>query len=231
MKTNIGHLDVAAGVAGLIKAVLALKHKLLPASLHFVASSPKIDFENSPFYVNRRLSEWKQGTTPRRAGVSSFGIGGTNAHVVLEEAPMAARSLCPQDRHLLLLSARTESALEYSTQNLARYLRDHSEANLADVAYTLQTGRRRFDYRRALICSDVEEAVSALESLDPKRATTKHNQLQDAPVAFMFPGQGSQYVNMGAYRYEKNPMFRGIVDDCAEILASVRCLLADDSFS
>ena len=173
VKTNIGHLDVAAGVAGLIKTVLALKHKLLPANLHFVAPNPKIDFENSPFYVNHRLSEWQPGTTPRRAGVSSFGIGGTNAHVVLEEAPVAETSLRPRGRHLLLLSAKTEPALEHSTKNLARYLKDHSEANLADVAYTLQTGRRRFDYRRAILCSNVEEAVNALESLDPKPGDNK----------------------------------------------------------
>ncbi len=220
VKTNIGHLDVAAGVAGLIKTVLALKHKLLPANLHFVAPNPKIDFENSPFYVNHRLSEWQLGTTPRRAGVSSFGIGGTNAHVVLEEAPVAETSLRPRGRHLLLLSAKTERTLEHSTKNLARYLKDDSEANLADVAYTLQTGRRSFDYRRALICDDVEEAVNALESLDPKRVITKHNRLQDAPVVFMFPGQGSQYVNMGARLYEENTVFRGVVDDCSDVLAS-----------
>ncbi len=177
VKTNIGHLDVAAGVAGLIKTVLALKHKLLPANLHFVAPNPKIDFENSPFYVNHRLSEWQPGTTPRRAGVSSFGIGGTNAHVVLEEAPVAETSLCPRGRHLLLLSAKTERALEHATKNLASYLKDafRSQSRRRCLYATNRTPALRLPPGYA-VCSNVEEAVNALESLDPKRVITKHNQ-------------------------------------------------------
>ncbi len=142
VKSNIGHLDAAAGIAGLIQTVLALEHQAIPPSLHFESPNPQIDFENSPFYVNAKLSEWQAGETPRRAGVSSFGIGGTNAHVVLEEAPVTSQKV-PTSRQpqLLVISAKTVSALEQATQNLSDYLKTHSDCNLADVAYTLQVGR------------------------------------------------------------------------------------------
>src|SRR5262249_1395215 len=140
VKTNIGHLDAAAGVAGLIKTVLALEHKQIPASLHFERPNPGIDFQSSPFYVNARLRDWDANGTPRRAGVSSFGIGGTNAHVILEEAAAIEPSRHSRPWQLLLLSAKTDSALQRATDNLVAHLKQHPDINLADVAYTLQVG-------------------------------------------------------------------------------------------
>ncbi|NET60311.1 MAG: acyltransferase domain-containing protein, partial [Symploca sp. SIO2E6] len=159
LKTNMGHLDTAAGVAGLLKTVLALKHKKIPPSLNFETPNPTIDFANSPFYVNTSLSEWNRNGTPRRAGVSSFGIGGTNAHVVLEEAPTLEPSSTSRPWQLLILSAKTSSALETATTNLAAYLQQHPEINLADVAYTLQVGRTAFEHRRMLVCQDLDDAL------------------------------------------------------------------------
>src|SRR5437667_3667525 len=155
VKTNIGHLDAAAGVAGLIKTVLALQHRQLPPSLHFQRPNPKIDFAGSPFYVNDKLRDWKTRPTPRRAGVSSFGIGGTNAHVVLEEAPAVEPSSPSRRWQLLLLSAKTESALDAATANLAEHLKKNPENNLADVAFTLQVGRKPFGHRRMVVCQNV----------------------------------------------------------------------------
>jgi len=197
VKTNIGHLDAAAGVAGLIKTVLALEHKLIPPSLNYKAPNPEIDFDNSPFYVNTELSEWKAGEHPRRAGVSSFGIGGTNAHVVVEESPPQTASGPSRPRQLLLISAKTETALETSTGNLVEHLKKQPDLDLADAAYTLQVGRRKFSNRRVVVCQNVDDAVNALDTLDPKRVFTAFAELENRPVVFMFSGQGSQYVNMG----------------------------------
>src|SRR5262249_62243400 len=138
VKTNIGHLDAAAGVTGLIKAVLALKKKRIPATLHFETLNPEIDFENTPFHVIAKLTEWESPHGPRRAGVSAFGVGGTNAHVVLEEAPEIKSEAGKRPWQLLKLSARSEGALKKSTDNLAAYLGQGHEAEIADVAYTLQ---------------------------------------------------------------------------------------------
>ena len=218
VKTNIGHLDAAAGVAGLIKTTLALKHRELPPSLNFERPNPEIDFADSPFYVNTRLAEWKSNGGPRRAGVSSFGIGGTNAHVVLEEAPRPAAGGESRPSQLLVLSARTASALEAATENLAAYLKQNPHADLADVAYTLKVGRRAFNHRRALVCRSAEEAVEALESLDPRRVVTGLQEPKRRPVVFMFPGQGAQYVGMGRELYESEATFRAEVDYCAERL-------------
>src|SRR6185369_7858874 len=162
VKTNIGHTDAAAGVAGLIKTVLALEHKQLPPSLNFTDPNPNIDFARSPFFVNTELTEWQTNGTPRRAGVSSFGIGGTNVHVVLEEAPRV-ETRPSQALQLLTLSAKTATALEAARMNLAAYLKQKAGINLADVAFTLQTGRRSFAHRLALVCRDAEEAAAALE--------------------------------------------------------------------
>ena len=218
VKTNIGHLNTAAGVAGLIKTALALKNKLIPPSLNFKHPNPKIDFANSPFYVNAKLAEWMKGPTPRRAGVSSFGIGGTNAHVVLEEAPEMKSDAPTRRAQLLVLSAKTTTALEVASRNLANHLREHPQLELADVAYTLQVGRRRFNHRRAVVCNDINDAVAVLESPQSKRMITEHRERQDASVAFMFPGQGAQYVDMGRSLYETEPIFRASLDDCAEFL-------------
>lgn len=219
VKTNIGHLDTAAGVAGLIKTVLALKHKQIPPSLHFETPNPKIDFANSPFYVNTKLSEWKTNGTPRRAGVSSFGIGGTNAHVVLEEAPVLEKKIADKEQQtrpaqLLVLSAKTSKALEAAILNLTEHLKQHPELNLADVAYTLSVGRQAFEHRRILVCSELDEAITTL----PEQVLTGYTKSSIPSVIFMFSGQGSQYVNMAWEIYQNEAVFRQQVDYCAELL-------------
>nr|AGH69824.1 polyketide synthase [Nostoc sp. 'Peltigera membranacea cyanobiont'] len=218
VKTNIGHLNTAAGVTGLIKTVQALKDKQIPPSLHFQQPNPQIDFANSPFYVNTKLSEWNSNGTPRRAGVSSFGIGGTNAHVVLEEAPVVAPASDSRPWQLLLLSAKTSTALETTTANLAAYFQQHPDIILPDVAYTLQVGRRAFDRRRMIVCRDLDDAVKALTTLDPEKVFTHYQKPHHRPVIFMFSGQGAQYVNMGRELYEEEATFRKYVDICAQIL-------------
>ncbi len=218
VKTNIGHLDTAAGVAGLIKSVQALKNKQIPPSLHFEKPNPQIDFANSPFYVNTTLSEWKSNGIPRRAGVSSFGIGGTNAHVILEEAPEVEPKSPSRPWQLLLLSAKTSTALETATANLAAHLQQNPEINLPDVAHTLQVGRRAFDHRRLVVCRDLDDAVKVLTSQDPQRVFTYHRKPSHCPVIFMFSGQGAQYVNMGRELYSVEATFARHVDTCAEIL-------------
>ncbi|MEG5035146.1 SDR family oxidoreductase [Microcoleus sp. AT3-D2] len=217
VKTNIGHLGAAAGVAGLIKTVLALKHKLIPPSLHFEQPNPKIDFANSPFYVNSSLSEWKADRS-RLAGVSSFGIGGTNAHVILKEAPTVEVSEVSRPWQLLVLSAKTESALDAATANLTLYLKQKSDRTLADVAYTLQIGRRTFNHRRIAICQNLSGAVKTLETLEPQQVLTHCQEPCNPAIAFMFPGQGSQYINMGRELYQTEPIFREQVDRCSEFL-------------
>ncbi|NJM72574.1 MAG: SDR family oxidoreductase [Scytonema sp. RU_4_4] len=216
VKTNIGHLDIASGVTGLIKTILALKHKQIPPSLHFEQPNPEIDFANSPFYVNTTLSEWETNGTPRRAGVSSFGIGGTNAHVILEEAPVIEVSSPSRPWQLLMLSAKTSSALETATANLANYLQQHPDFNLADVAYTLQVGRRAFNRRRTVVCRSIEDAVNALA--DPNRVVTSIQETQERSVAFMFSGLGTHYVNMALELYQTEPTFRTSVDECCLLL-------------
>ncbi|MDF5715457.1 MAG: aminotransferase class III-fold pyridoxal phosphate-dependent enzyme [Rhizonema sp. NSF051] len=222
LKTNIGHLDAAAGVAGLIKTVLALKHKQVPPSLHFQEPNPKIDFANSPFYVNSTLSEWNTNGTPRRAGVSSFGIGGTNAHVILEEAPapVAEHSISSRPWQLLVLCAKTASALKTATANLVQHFKQHPDFNLADVAYTQCVGRRAFDHRRIVVCQNLDDAVKVLEPPDPQRVFTHYSEPCARQVAFMFPGQGAQYVDMGRELYETEPIFTEQIDYCCEKLKS-----------
>jgi non-ribosomal peptide synthase protein (TIGR01720 family) len=213
VKTNIGHLDAAAGVTGLIKTSLALKHKLIPPSLNFEQPNPQIDFADSPFYVNTKLTEWKPGSTPRRAGVSSLGMGGTNAHVVLEEAPTLPLSNPSRPWQLLVLSAKSQSALQTARQNLAHHLMQHPNLNLADVAYTLQVGRREFNHRQMLVCRDIQDAINELGE-----QTSQFQESGDRSIAFMFPGQGSQYVDMGKELYETEPIFREQVERCCLIL-------------
>ncbi len=218
VKSNIGHLDAAAGVAGLIKTVLALRNRELPPSLNFQSPNPEIDFDNSPFYVNTLLSDWASDGVPRRAAVSSFGIGGTNAHVIVEEAPDPEPSSPSRREQLLVLSARTATALDAATHNLTSYLTAHPEACFADVVYTLQTGRKVFNHRRVTLCRDREEAILALETADPKRTITAVQESLSRPVVFMFSGQGSQYPDMAAQLYNNEPMFRKEVDECADFL-------------
>ncbi|NER83044.1 MAG: type I polyketide synthase, partial [Leptolyngbya sp. SIO1D8] len=218
VKTNIGHLDTAAGIAGLIKTVLALKHQQIPPSLHFETPNPKIDFANSPFYVNAALSPWQANGMPRRAGVSSFGIGGTNAHVILEEAPVIQPSGPSRPWQLLVLSAKTKPALEAATANLVGHCQKHPELNLADAAHTLQIGRQAFDYRRMVVVQGLDDAVKVLESKDPQRVNARFCEPANRPVVFMFPGQGAQYVNMGQALYQTEPTFWEQVDHCCELL-------------
>jgi amino acid adenylation domain-containing protein len=225
VKTNVGHLDCAAGAAGFIKIVLALTHRCIPPSLHFEAPNPAIDFKNSPFYVNTEPKEWNNPGYPLRAGVSSFGIGGTNAHVILEESPGGTRGLAPwPDEHssrqyqLILLSAKTPSALDKMTGNLVEYLKKNPGLNLPDAAYTLQVGRRSFHHRRMLVVFNSTEAIEALSSLDPGKVKTARVEERDSRVCFMFAGLGSQYVNMGRELYEKEPIFRQEMNRCFEIL-------------
>jgi amino acid adenylation domain-containing protein len=217
IKTNVGHLDAAAGVTGLIKTALSLKHAMLPPTLHYRTPNPQIDFEASPFFVNTALTAWPAGTGPRRAGVSSFGVGGTNAHVVVEEAPAVAASLEADAPQLLLLSGRTPNAVSDARTRLADHMRHHPEARLADIAATLQSGRRRFKHRLALVCTDAADALAKLgdASQSPIGATETAD---PGELAFLFPGQGSQYPQMGQGLYATEPAFREAVDACAGIL-------------
>ena len=214
VKSNFGHLDAAAGVAGLIKTALALEHKSIPPSLHFTEPNPRINFDDGPFYVSTRCADWDVGDNPRRAGVSSFGIGGTNAHAILEEAPKPRQSGPSRSKQLLLLSARTATALDATTTNLKRHLEEHPKIDLADVAFTLKTGRRTFKHRRMLVCGDRDDCVKALENAP----TSEVSDSVSASVVFMFPGQGSQYVNMGRELYDTERVFRERLDECAELL-------------
>lgn len=215
VKTNVGHLDAAAGVASLIKTVLSLERGLIPPSLHFQEPNPEIDFANSPFYVNTDLTEWKTNGTPRRAGVSSLGIGGTNAHLVLEEAPRLPESSASRPWQLLVLSAKTDSALETASRNLAAHLRDHPELKLPDVAYTLAVGRRHFEHRRTVVCQDLETACQTLEAPPSNPITATESR---RAITFLFPGQGAQHLNMGWELYQQEPIFRETFDYCAQFL-------------
>lgn len=218
VKTNVGHLDTAAGVTGLIKTTLALGHQQIPPSLHFTEPNPAIDFENSPFYVNSELADWTPPSgAPRRAGVSSFGLGGTNAHVVIEEAPAVPPAAPARPFHLLMLSAKSTAALEDNTANLSQHLLEHPDECLADVAYTLQVGRRRFGHRRAIVCQD-GRAADALTELDPRNVQTGVKDPKSRSVVFMFTGQGAQYARMGLDVYRAEPTFRKVVDDCCKRL-------------
>ncbi len=219
VKTNIGHLDAAAGIAGLIKTVLALSHRQIPPSLHFASPNPDIDFSSSPFYVNTKLTDWNDTGAPRRAGVSSFGLGGTNAHVVMEEAPAVERAsdLIKTRPRLIVLSARSDAALNETTSRLSAYLQQHPKTELPDVAYTLQAGRRAFSCRRWVVADSVESAMRALSRPDSMRTTTYVG--EPRPVVFLFSGQGSQYPTMGQSLYAHEPIFREQVDRCAALLS------------
>ncbi|HEY0734716.1 MAG TPA: type I polyketide synthase, partial [Herpetosiphonaceae bacterium] len=218
VKSNLGHLASAAGVTSFIKTVLMLEYGLIPPSLHFEQPNPDIDFENSPFYVNTKLTEWPQTRTPRRAGISSFGVGGTNAHAVLEQAPPQEPSSESRPWQLLLLSAKTGGALEAMTSNLARQFAAEPDLSLADAAYTLQVGRSVFDQRRIVVCNSAADAVQAIEAYDRSRIFSGVSEMQDRPVVFMFPGMGDQYVDMALELYQSETTFRSCVDRCAALL-------------
>ncbi|HET7228582.1 MAG TPA: acyltransferase domain-containing protein, partial [Longimicrobium sp.] len=219
VKTNVGHLDTAAGAAGLIKAALALEHGEIPPTLHFTAPNPRVDLGASPFFINTTPLPWPRGDGPRRAGVSSFGMGGTNAHLVLEEAPPAPPPFAPARAwQLLALSARTPAALEAATERLAAHLRAHAEQALCDVAWTLQAGRRAFPHRRVLVARDRDGAAAALESRAPDRLLGATAPEGGLPVAFLFPGLGNHHPGMGRGLYAAESVYRETVDRCAELL-------------
>jgi acyl transferase domain-containing protein len=218
LKTNMGHLDSAAGVAGLIKTVLALKHGELPPHLHFAQPNPAIDFARSPFYVNTHLSPWPAQDGPRLAGVSSFGIGGTNAHVIVAQAPPPAASAPSRPWQILPLSARTASALEQRIVDLRAFLCEHPDCNLADLAYTCQVGRSLGQHRLVCVCQDTTEAAALLHNRPPERVFARVEERQNRQVALLFSGQGAQYVGMGRELYDYEPVFQAQIDRCARLL-------------
>ncbi|AOY84552.2 non-ribosomal peptide synthetase [Moorena producens JHB] len=225
IKTNIGHLIEAAGIAGLIKTVLALKNKQIPPTLHFKQANPNIDFENSPFYVNTKLSEWERNGTPRRAGVSSFGMGGTNAHVVLEEAPEQfkiknAKLKNERPWHVLTLSAKTDQALRELAERYVNYLDGDQDAELGDICFTANTGRKDFNHRLAVVAESKQQLQEQLAAFPPPMVGVVNSQQKPNAIAFLFTGQGSQYVGMGRQLYETQPTFREALDRCDEILHS-----------
>ena len=218
VKTNIGHLDTAAGVASLIKTVQAIKHGEMPPSLHFDRPNPALELEGSPFFVNTAAGEWKPEGGRRRAGISALGAGGTNAHVILEEAPAQRPGDPGRDHQLLVLSARSEPAVETAAARLAEHLSLNPDVNLADVAFTLQDGRHAFEHRRILVAGSPADASAALETLEPGRVLGGRATEERRSVAFMFAGGGAQYPGMGADLYRSEPVFRAEIDRCLGIL-------------
>jgi acyl transferase domain-containing protein len=216
LKSNIGHLGEAAGVGGVIKTVLALRRGLIPPTAGFEIPNPNIDFATSPFYVARTVQDWPRGEEPRRAGVTALGAGGTNAHVILEEAPPEAPGGPSREWQLLPLSARSDAALDAATKRLAEHLRATPALALADAAYTLQLGRRAFDRRRVAICRDAADAAAVLEGREPRRLFTQARTRDAVELVFSFPGAGAQHAGMGQDLYESEPVFRAAVDECLD---------------
>ncbi|MEM0925773.1 MAG: aminotransferase class III-fold pyridoxal phosphate-dependent enzyme, partial [Planctomycetota bacterium] len=220
VKSNIGHTVAAAGAAGLIKVALAMHHETLPATLHYKSPNPQIDFENSPFFVCESLRSWGPSETPRRAGVSSFGVGGTNAHLILEEAPPRS-STAPKPNQLPLsifpISAKTQAALEDQQTRFSRHLADHS-INEGAVASALQLGRESFRHRTAIVAGSREEVIEALASRRATAFTQRKASASPRELVFMFPGQGAQYIRMGQNLYQHSQVFREHLDRCSEIL-------------
>ncbi|MGA2887875.1 MAG: amino acid adenylation domain-containing protein [Terracidiphilus sp.] len=219
-KANIGHLDAAAGVSGLIKTVLAMRHKTIPPVANFCESNPRIDFASTPFYVNKEASAW-QPDGPRMAGVSAFGVGGVNAHVVLEEAPESAPEPSMRPSQLLCVSARSEAALDQALGNLGQHLQEHPEVDLADVSYTLHTGRHGFDHRASVVCSSPDEAARMLAERGNRRIHRSAGILARPQPVFLFTGQGAQFPGMGRLLYQTEPVYRQQIDECAEILRPI----------
>lgn len=226
LKSNLGHLDAAAGVASLIKTVLALEHGKIPPTLHCDPPNPEIDFASSPFELVSSLRDWPADEgRPRRGAVSSFGIGGTNAHVIVEEAPPCTSMAPSRSWQVLTLSARTATALDHVTERLADSLERHAAGaappELADVAFTCQLGRRAFPHRRRIVTRDLGEAVAALRARDPRRLLTGLARETGRSIAFLLPGQGTQYLGMGAELFHAEPVFRREIETANEILRPV----------
>ncbi len=218
VKTNIGHLDAAAGIAGLIKTVLALEHQTIPPSLNFERPNPLIDFANSPFWVVTTATPWQSDDGPRRAGVSAYGFGGTNAHAIVQEAPPRPVTQRSPAWSILPLAANTPGALETMTRELGAYLRAQPELDIVDVAHTLQCRSGPFQYRGTTVCRGTDEAA---EILLGGRSDTGQAEAADRPVAFLFPGAGAHYARMGLDLYRSEPVYRSVIDRSAEILAPV----------
>jgi acyl transferase domain-containing protein/glutamate-1-semialdehyde aminotransferase/non-ribosomal peptide synthetase component F/thioesterase domain-containing protein len=216
-KPNISHLDVAAGATGLIKTVMQLQHQQIPPLLNYKSPNPKIDFTNSPFFPVTKLLDWKRGEKPRRAGVSAFGVGGTNAHVVLEESPLRSPITAQQMPQLFPLSAKSEAALARIKESLIAKIDSDKNLDLADVAYTLQIGRKEFEYRSVVVASERDGLCAELKS--PAGGVVSRKVPANTPkTVFLFPGQGSQYVDMGQDLYRDEAVFRQELNRCAEIL-------------
>ncbi|WP_329383943.1 type I polyketide synthase [Streptomyces sp. NBC_01716] len=224
VKANIGHLGPAAGAAGLIKICLALQHEAIPPNINFERPNPSLELDTSPFYVPTEVTPWKAGTRPRRAGVSSFGIGGTNAHVVIEEAPRPVvrepGKAVPSGRrtYTFPVSGRTADAAENAARLLGRHLDAHPDTRLADVARTLQSGRTAHRFRRVVAGGSVSEVASGLQSTRSSRQIKAPGAVIPRRPVLMFPGQGSQYAGMGRELYRTETVFREAIDTCAELL-------------
>lgn len=217
VKTNVGHLITAAGIISLIKTVLCLQNKTLVPSLNFHKANSNINFEESCFYVNTETKEWHTNGGVRRAGVSSFGIGGTNVHLIIEEAPEIPEHK-RERQNVIPLSAKSEEALKTMCQNLEQHINKNKDIDLSDMAYTLQSGRESFKYRASLTGKNREELMSGLEDLAAHRNFTESKETNFPAIVFMFPGQGSQYTRMGAELYKENAVFRKTVNECIDIL-------------
>lgn len=224
VKTNIGHSIAAAGIAGLIKTILALEHRQIPASLHFEAANPAIRFETTPFFVNTTLRAWDVDVGPRRAGVSSFGVGGTNAHIILEEAPPRAplEPTASRSRLLLPLSGKTSTALRGLVSNFVEFIESRAEPALADIAYTAQVGRVHFPFRKAIVAKDVREAAVQLREQQRRLCGPLKRPASPPKIAFMFSGQGTQFAGMGGELYHREAVFAQIVDRCDAVLRRQR---------
>ena len=218
LKSNVGHMVIAAGSASLIKTALALSTKTLPPSINFTTPTPKIDFARTPFRVQAQLAPWPESAGPRRAGVSSFGFGGTNAHAVLQEAPPAIASTpSPRGAEVLVISARTAPALAEACANLGTYLGTTTEP-IADIAHTLQIGRKGFGHRRYVVASSTAEAQRLLATPDPAKTGARELGAELPSLGFLCPGQGSQYARMGFGLYHSEPAFRVAYDECVAII-------------
>lgn len=247
VKTNFGHLDAAAGIASFIKTVLALEHQQIPASLHFEKANSNLKLEHSPFYVNAALQTWQAGGKTRSAGISSFGIGGTNAHVILQEAPVESRAAQVQEnrRELVVLSAKSEPALAAMVQGMQRYLSPlvhggngthlapGGTSTLKDIAFTLARGRAEHSYRKTWAATSTGDLLNKLVRAGEPVGVAKDKSTMSPKVVFMFPGQGSQSVGMAAGLYQTEPIFKQLVDNCLKQLQSpflerVRDLLLDE---
>lgn len=214
VKTNIGHLDTAAGVAGLIKIIQSLKHKELPPSLNYTAPNPRIDFEHSPFYVNAKLKPWDTNGKPRRAAINSLGVGGTNAHIILEEAPERKSSNASRKNQIICLSARTRQALDALSDKLGNCLQERPDLSLADIAHTLRVGRKTQAFRRVLVGETTDDVATTLVERPHNRVSNLQYAGSTPSVVFMFTGQGSQYINMGKGLYESEAVFKQALDEC-----------------